>query len=136
MKAAAKDKQGIKVLLASRSKEDFYVASPENFPEIQTLAEAGVEFVEVNADQATGGFFEQLSWEQAGKYDADVIIYDAREAPGTADEVAKIPTWSRLPAAKAGQVYPWYTAAPYSYKQYAQIYNDVAEWLGSVEKVN
>lgn len=136
VKQAAEGKQDIKVLLVSRSKDTFYTASPKNFPEIQTLAKAGVQFVEVDADQAAGGFFEELSWEQAGKYDADVILYDAREAPGTPDEVAKIPTWTRLPAVKAGQVYPWYTAAPYSYKQYAQIYDDIADWLEKAKKVS
>jgi len=51
-----------------------------------------------------GGFFENLSWEQAGKYDADVITVDARETDDTAKQIDKLPTWQNLPPIKAGQV--------------------------------
>jgi iron complex transport system substrate-binding protein len=135
VRQAAIGKDDIKVLLVSRSVDSFYAADPKNFPEIQTLEEAGVEFVDVAADPASGGFFEELSWEQAGKYEADVILYDAREAPDVAAKVSNIETWSRLPAVRAGQVYEWKTAAPYSYEQYAPIFEDVARWLDDVQTV-
>ncbi len=136
VRTAAKGKKEVKVLLMSLTQDGAYAAAPTNFPEVQTLKDAGVSFVEVDADQATGGFFEQLSWEQVGKYDADVILYDARTAAGDSDEIMAVPTWSRLPAVKAGQVYAWRTAAPYSWKQYAGIYDEIATWLEKVETVS
>lgn len=102
----AADKGDVKILLVSRTPEFMYAAQPTNFPEIQSLEERGLDFVEVNPDMANGGFFANLSWEQAGKYDADVIMVDARETDDTAKQIDK------LPAVKAAQVYEWKTAAP------------------------
>lgn len=60
-----------------------------------------------------------------------MIIYDARELPKIPEAVRSIGTWTALPAVKAGQVYPWYPAAPYSYRTYAPLYRSVVRWLKS-----
>lgn len=39
--------------------------------------------------------------------------------------------WTRLPAVRAGQVHPWYPAAPYSYRTYAPLYRDIAARLAT-----
>lgn len=136
IKQVAAEKTDLDILLVSRTPELMYAAHPTNFPEIQTLEKLGLDFVEVNPDETYGGFFEELSWEQAGKYDADVIIVDARETDDVARQVDKLPVWQNLPAVKAGQVYEWKTAAPYSYAQYAPIFHDVATWLKDAEPVD
>ena len=38
-------------------------------------------------------------------------------------------------AVKAGQVYPWYAAAPYSYQSYARIYQEIADELTAAKKL-
>ncbi|MFD2349903.1 ABC transporter substrate-binding protein [Nonomuraea ferruginea] len=75
--------------------------------------------------ESEGGFWEVLSWENADKYEADVILVDARAQSMKAGEMAKKPTWSELPAVKAGQVYPWRAAERYSYLGYAKVLEEL-----------
>lgn len=131
--AAAQGKEDVTVALASFNDQGVYLWNPEMMPEAKTMQAAGVTFVKPKDLDATG-FFEQLSWEQASKYNADVIFSDARTEQFMA-QVEKIPTYQRLPAVKAGQVYSWKTAAPYSYAQYGPIFEEIAGWLEDVEKL-
>lgn len=92
--------------------EFMYAAHPTKFPEVQTLEELGPDFIDVNPDMSYGGLFEELSWEHAGKYDADVIMVDARATDETIRQLEGVGTWQNLPDVKAGQVYEWKTTAP------------------------
>jgi len=131
---AAKGKEDLEILMVSRDPSTFYVANPEFFPEAQTLAKLGLNFVTPDGKPE---FFHAKSWEEAADYaDADVIWYDARELPEMAEKAEGIDTWTSLPAVRAGQVHEWRTAAPYSYRQYAELYQDVAEWLAESEPVD
>ena len=71
------------------------------------------------------GFWELLSWEQANKYPADLILVDARNDQ-VVQEVATVGTWESLPAVKAGQLGPWYAGAPYSYARLAPMMRELA----------
>ncbi|TMR90830.1 ABC transporter substrate-binding protein [Nonomuraea basaltis] len=62
-----------------------------------------------------------MSWENADKYQADVILVDARTQSMKIEEMARKPTWAKLPAVKAGQLYPWHAAERYSYLGYAKV---------------
>lgn len=132
VKAAAADKADVTVALVSVDPNGLYVWNPEFMPEAQTLAAQGVKFVKPEDTADSGGWSELLSWENAAKYHADVIMVDARTPVAQAEKVA---TWKRLPAVKAGQVYEWKTAAPYSYAQYGPIFEDVAGWFKDVKPV-
>ncbi|WP_241564167.1 ABC transporter substrate-binding protein [Nonomuraea polychroma] len=66
-----------------------------------------------------------MSWENADKYQADVILVDARAQSMTIEEMAKKPTWAKLPAVKAGQLYPWRAAERYSYLGYADVLEEL-----------
>lgn len=131
---AARGREDVKVALMSMNDQGLYVWDPMMFPEARTLMAAGVRFVKPkNVDET--GWSEQLSWEQASTYHADVILSDARTEQFMA-QVEKIPTYQRLPAVRAGQVYEWKTAAPYSYAQYGPIFADIAGWLKDAKKLN
>jgi iron complex transport system substrate-binding protein len=93
-------------------------------PELAQLASSGAHLVDVRAPDNDN--FLRVSWERIADYPADVIMYDARTPrPST------IATWNALPAVRAGQVHPWYPAAPYSYRAYGPIYSEIAGWLGT-----
>jgi iron complex transport system substrate-binding protein len=119
---------GLKVVVMSPATDTLYVADPNYLPEFATLAAKGLDVMTpVDADQQV---FKQVSWEQASDYaDADVILVDARGYDAVEKDLLDIPTWANLPAVKAGQVYNWYASAPYSYKQYASIYQELADEL-------
>jgi iron complex transport system substrate-binding protein len=125
---------GLKVAVMSPSADSLYVANPAYLPELSTLTDAGLDIM--TPYKAAKDVFTQNSWEEASEYsDADIILVDARTYDSSKADLAKIPTWANLPAVKAGQVYSWYAAAPYSYKAYAKIYQEIADELTAAKKL-
>jgi iron complex transport system substrate-binding protein len=125
IKAAARP--DLKVLAVSRAADKLWVCDPRQTNDLKHLLTLGVNVVGPHSKPDT--YFDQISWEQVSRYPADVILYDVREAPSVAAAVAKMPTWTDLPAVKAGQAYKWYPAAPFSYKSYAPLYRDIGDQL-------
>jgi len=123
LKAAIAEKPGLRVLVVSNSLDQLYVASPEWMTDLHYFADLGLDIVK----HQTNDFFEALSWEQANKYPADLILVDQRPGLLTQEQLNAIPTWTSLPAVQAGQVGPWYAGAPYSHKRFAPIMRELAE---------
>jgi iron complex transport system substrate-binding protein len=133
--ATAAAASGLKVVVMSPSSDSLYVANPAYLPELSTLKDDGLDLID--PVKAAKDVFTQYSWEEASEYsDADIILVDARTYDAQKADLAKISTWANLPAVKAGQVYPWYAAAPYSYKAYAKIYQDIADELTKSKKLS
>ncbi|MEV6394856.1 ABC transporter substrate-binding protein [Streptomyces sp. NPDC051907] len=132
LRAAAKSKPDVKVLIGSGSAELFYVSVPKMSADTLYFQELGVKFVEPKANAQ--GFFEELSWENAGKYDADIIILDNRTGTLQPKDLASKPTWAKLPAVKAGQVFPRVTEPIYSYDKCAPILEDLAKAIENAKK--
>ncbi|MGW1491062.1 ABC transporter substrate-binding protein [Streptomyces sp. NPDC002402] len=133
LRAAAKAKPDLKVLIGSGSPELFYVSVPKMSADTLYFQELGVKFVEPKANAQ--GFFEELSWENAGKYGADIIILDNRTGTLQPDALKSKPTWTQLPAVKAGQVVPRVTEPIYSYDKCAPILEDLAKAIETAKKV-
>ncbi|MEV7613379.1 ABC transporter substrate-binding protein [Streptomyces sp. NPDC089799] len=136
VREATKANPGIKVLVGSGSPELFYVSTPETSADLKYFQSLGVEFVAPEKDKLDqGGFYESLSWENAGKYPADVIMLDNRSATLQPDALkSQKPTFAGLPAVKAGQVIPRTTEPIYSYEKCAQILEDLAKSIQSAKK--
>ncbi|TMR91400.1 ABC transporter substrate-binding protein [Nonomuraea basaltis] len=121
MEAATKELaqfKDLKVLMMSGGADQMWVVNPPEYPDIVHLMDAGLDVV-TPSKVDEGGFFQTLSWENADTYDADVILYDTRTQALKPEEMLKKPTFAKLPAVKAGQLYPWNAEAPYSYQGYA-----------------
>ncbi|GIF26944.1 iron complex transport system substrate-binding protein [Actinoplanes tereljensis] len=126
---------GLKVAIMSPGTDSLYVADPVQLPEGNTLKNQGLDVI--SPTNPKNEVFAQFSWEKAVEFkDADVILVDARTYDAAKADLAKVPTWANLPAVKAGQVYPWYAAAPYSYQSYAKIYTELAGELKSAKKLS
>jgi iron complex transport system substrate-binding protein len=134
LRQAAKSKPDVKVLIGSGSQDLFYVSVPKMSADTLYFQELGVKFVEPKANAQ--GFFEELSWENAAKYDADVIMLDNRTGTLQPDTLKAKPTWAGLPAVKAGQVVPRVTEPIYSYDKCAPILEDLAEAIENAKKVS
>ncbi|TDC83326.1 ABC transporter substrate-binding protein [Actinomadura sp. 7K507] len=133
VRAAAKANDGLKVLAASASPDLFYASSPDKNTDLIYLKELGVDLiVPDNLDQ--NGFFENLSWENAGRYEADVIMLDSRTQALQPEDLGDRPTWKDLPAVKAGQVVPWQPEPRFSYEGCAPILEAFATSLKSAKK--
>ena len=72
--------------------------------------EAGAKFVE--ATSKPDDYFATISYENLPDYSGDIIMLDARNTYTGYQDTA---IWKSLPAVKAGRVFPWKPAAPYSY---------------------
>ncbi len=133
LRAAAKARPEIKVLIGSASTELFYVSVPKTSADTLYYQELGVKFVEPKANAQ--GFFEELSWENVGKYGADIIIMDNRTSALQPAALTGKPTWAGLPAVKAGQVIPRVTEPIYSYDKCAPVLEDLAKAIETAKKV-
>ncbi|TDC46759.1 ABC transporter substrate-binding protein [Actinomadura sp. KC345] len=133
VRAAAGANGGLKVLAASASPDLFYASSPDKNTDLIYFKELGVDLVvPENLDQ--NGFFENLSWENADRYKADVIMLDSRTQALQPGDLGDKPTWKDLPAVKAGQVVPWNPEPRFSYEGCAPILEALATSLKSAKK--
>ncbi|HYQ62844.1 ABC transporter substrate-binding protein [Actinophytocola sp.] len=110
--AAAKEKSGLKVLVLYADKDGVYIAKPEFFADLSYYKELGLDIV---AGGGSEDYWEQLSWEQIGKYPADLILTDTRTFALSRQQMAEYPTWRALPAVTAGQVGDWSAEPRFNY---------------------
>ncbi|MEU3447357.1 ABC transporter substrate-binding protein [Streptomyces thermolilacinus] len=134
LRAAAKAKPEIKVLIGSASADLFYVSTPVRPTDTLYFKELGVNLV-VPGKLDQGGWFEGLSWENVDKYKADIIMMDNRTSAIQPKDLASKPTWAQLPAVKAGQVIPRVTEPIYSYEKCAPLLEDLAKAIENAKKV-
>lgn len=132
LKEAIASKPGLTALFVSGYTENFYVANPKVAVDVAWFKEMGLDVPEV--DVAEGEFWETLSWEQAGRHAADLILNDVRGQALTVEQMKKdFPTFANLPAVKAGQVGKWHFESPYSYGQMADVLGDLATTIRSAK---
>ncbi|MGW6462016.1 ABC transporter substrate-binding protein [Streptomyces sp. NPDC055078] len=125
LRKAAEGNRGLKVLAMTGDAQQMYVAVPDSYCDLNYFKDLGIEFIEGKKSDEWG-FWEFLSWENADKYHADLIMIDNRSSALPARELAKKPTWGRLPAVKAGQTVPWAMEERYSYAGFAPVLEQLA----------
>lgn len=137
LRAATKANPGIKVLAGSASQDIFYVSGSDLSIDLEYFKALGVDFVEPSEDalKASGGWFENLSWENVDKYDADLIIMDNRTSAIQPDAIEEA-TWKKLPAVKAGQVIGRNPEPILSYDKCAPLLEELAEAIEKARKVS
>jgi iron complex transport system substrate-binding protein len=136
LRAAAKARPEIKVLAGSASQDIFYVSGSNLSIDLEYFKALGVNLVEPPAKvlKASGGWFENLSWENVDKYPADVIIMDDRTATIQPADITEA-TWKKLPAVKAGQVIGRTPEPILSYAKCTPMLNNLAEAIEKAKKV-
>jgi len=77
--------------------------------------------------------WEVLSWERAGKYPADVILYDSRNPSYFTTDLSRYPTVANLPAVKANQAIAWNPETPSTWAAFGAAIRDLTGKL-SVSK--
>lgn len=132
VREAVRAKAGLRVLFVSAAKENLYVANPPMFSDLYHLQNLGVPFV-TPTPPADEPHWEALSWEQADKYPADVILYDARNESFFTSDLASYPTFARLPAVRAGQLYSWNPETPTSWAAFAPALKELADKLAAAK---
>jgi iron complex transport system substrate-binding protein len=130
LRSAAKANGGLKVMAITGDKDNLYVAVPDSYSDLNYFKDLGVEFVEGKKSDEWG-FWEFLSWENADKYHADLIMVDNRSTAMTTEQLAEKATWRQLPAVKAEQLTPWSMEERFSYAGFAPLVERLA---AAVEK--
>lgn len=124
---------GLSVLAVSPASEGLYVAVPEFAAELSDFTDWGLELV-VPEDPDDGfEYWETLSWENADKYQADLVIVDERSYPDNLDLAAAQPTWSSLTAAAADSVAVWPAYWVRTYHDYAGALDDLTSAIESAD---
>ena len=125
----------IRVMACSASADLFYVSNPKINADLMYFQELGVDLVQPQKPDK-GGYFESLSWENADKYDADVLFLDNRTATLQPDALKSKPTWSKLPAVKADQITPWSSEPRFSYAGAAPLIESLTKAIQDAKKVS
>ncbi|MEV5827096.1 ABC transporter substrate-binding protein [Spirillospora sp. NPDC052242] len=133
VRAAVKANPGVRVLAASASPDLFYASSPDKNSDLIYFKELGVELITPEKPGANG-YFEELSWENADRYPADVILLDSRTQALQPKDLGDKASWKDLPAVKAGQVFPWEAEPRFSYLGCAPILENLAKAIESAKK--
>jgi iron complex transport system substrate-binding protein len=131
--AAAVAKSNLRILAVSGSQQFFYVAKPVDNGDLNFYKHRGLPLV---APTTSAPYWDSLSWEQAGKYQADGIIYDARPFALPLADAKKIPTFAALPAVQAGQVGPWRVGPAPTYQAYSTVMNELAKTVRSWHRLS
>ncbi|MFJ6751236.1 MULTISPECIES: ABC transporter substrate-binding protein [unclassified Streptomyces] len=125
----------VKVLACSGSPDLFYASNPGINADLMYYKSLGVDLI-VPDHLDKGGYFESLSWENADKYKADVLLLDNRTATLQPKDLAAKPSWAKLPAVKAGQITPWSSEPRFSYAGAAPLIEALAKAIEDAKKVN
>ena len=124
-KAAVAAKPGLKVLAVYAGDDALYVGDPAGAAELLDMQSWGLDIVEPEGVDAAGNnYFENVSWENADKYPADLVLVDNR-SPATLKTALAQPTWTLIPGAKAGQVAEWPAFWLRNYTHYAAALTDL-----------
>jgi iron complex transport system substrate-binding protein len=129
VKAAVAANPGLSVLFLSGSQDFLYIANPPDYGDLLYFQELGVEIVEPGME--AGAYWEELSWEQATKHPADLVLSDARGYSFTIEQLKGVPTMAEHPAFKADQVGLWRTEYVNSYASFAVVLEELAESIAN-----
>ena len=117
---AVEAKPGLSVLAVSPSEEGLYVAVPEYAAELSDFQQWGMQLVVPDSPDEGFEYWETLSWENADKYQADLILVDERSYPDNLDLARAQPTWPALAAGEAEATAVWPAYWVRSYDAYAE----------------
>ncbi|QOV33335.1 ABC transporter substrate-binding protein [Streptomyces ferrugineus] len=135
LRTAAKAGGGLKVMAVTGDKDNFYVAVPDSYCDLNYFKDLGVEFVEGKKSDEWG-FWEFLSWENANKYHADLIMVDNRSTSMSLEQLNEKATWRQLPAVKAGQTTSWSMEERFSYAGWAPVVERLAAAVEKSKKLD
>ncbi|GAB1329494.1 ABC transporter substrate-binding protein [Streptomyces sennicomposti] len=137
LRAAAKAKPDIKVLVGSASQDLFYVSGSDLSVDLEYFKALGVNLVEPpeQAKAKGGGWYESLSWENVDKYAADIIMMDNRTSAIQPAAITQA-TWKKLPAVKANQVIARNPEPILSYDKCVPLLEDLAKAIETAKKVS
>jgi iron complex transport system substrate-binding protein len=132
-KGAVEAKPDLSVLAVSPDTEGLYVAVPKHAAELSDFMDWGMKLVVPEKPDEGFEYWETLSWENAGKYQGDLLIIDERSYPANLEDAKKRPTWSFVKAAAADATAIWPAFWVRSHADYAMALDRLSD---AIEKAD
>jgi iron complex transport system substrate-binding protein len=101
---AVASKPGLVAIATYADADGLYVAKVSGFPDLLELRRLGLQLVNAGGRD---NYWQELSWEHADRYPADLILHDIRSFSLQPDALASYATWAALPAVRQHQIGPW-----------------------------
>ncbi|HEX2127603.1 MAG TPA: ABC transporter substrate-binding protein [Solirubrobacterales bacterium] len=117
---AAAAKPDLTALAVSPTNDLLYVAVPEHAPELLDMRRWGLEVIVPDNPDKGFPYWENLSWENADKYQPDLLLIDDRDYAASMRAAERQPTWDSLTAADAGSTVKWPAFWLHTYDDYAE----------------
>lgn len=130
-KSAVAAKPGLTALAVWAGPDALYVAAPEGSAELSDFVSWGLDLIapEVADDR---GYWETLSWENADKYQPDLLLVDNRAA-STLETALAQPTWTLMRAAAAEQLAEWPAFWLRNYAAYATALEQLTDAISAAD---
>jgi iron-desferrioxamine transport system substrate-binding protein len=96
-----------------------YAAVPEHAAELLDFKRWGLDVIVPDNPDKGFPYWENLSWENADKYQPDLLLIDDRSYPSNLRQAQKQPTWGSIKAAAAGATVRWPGFWVHTYEDYA-----------------
>ncbi|MBI2243286.1 MAG: ABC transporter substrate-binding protein [Nocardioides sp.] len=108
-----------------------YVVIPQDDPAMAYYQQLGVRLEKTG----TKGdyYWEILSWENADKYEPDLVL-NSQRGSFTTEQLADQPVFGKLAAVEAGQVHPWKFKSM-DYPSLTAYMGELTDWLRTDEDV-
>ncbi len=131
LKDTLAEKDGLKVMFVAGGTDQLYVAKSGDYPDLKTFVELGMDIVDPGGSDP---YYAELSWEEANKFPADVILADNREGSVQPDQMAEDqPTWRSLAAVEAEQVGEWNGETVFSPRGFADSIESLTAVLAAAD---
>ncbi|MFT4187361.1 MAG: ABC transporter substrate-binding protein [Aeromicrobium sp.] len=111
---------GKTILAASGMADNYYVSNPEVSADLKYWRSLGLPIL-VPDNPDPQGYFETLSWEQADKYDGDLVLWDDRIGESGIEQMKQQPVFATITAAKNDAFTPWTSVYPPTYASAAEL---------------
>lgn len=115
------------IAVVSTTPDLYYVADPAQFPDIAYYQSLGLPVIQATPEK--NSYWDELSWENADTYDADIVMWDTRILEAGLKSLRAQPAFATIKAAKDDAFVPWEAVAPTSFASYAKVMNRLADDL-------
>ena len=130
--AATKSDLSILFMYAA-DEEKIYIANPSDWADLTLYQSLGLGLVQ--PDAAPGSYWEELSFEQAIKYPADILFNSTRPGTFNAEDLKAHSILGQHPAVKAGQVGGWNQDFIMSYQGMATALENIIGVITGANKI-
>jgi iron complex transport system substrate-binding protein len=125
-------KKGLTALAVSPAEDMIYVAVPAEASELNDFTTWGLDIIVPDSPDPDFAYWENLSWENADKYQPDVLLMDDRTAdPSKVTDVQ--PTWKNILAAEAGALVDWPAFWIHTYRAYAEQLDALSDAIETID---